>query len=553
MRFALASALLALGCYNFDVQPPNEPDCGDGILDPGEVCDDGNNVGGDGCEADCTLACELASDCQDDDRCTDNERCEAGRCVADPVDPSDDDLCTLDACDPDAGVTNTPLPLDDNNDCTVDLCDPEDGLSHLLIDVDDQNDCTLDACDPDGGAISHEPIGDGAGCAILGGGAGVCLAGVCVAPTCGDGGIQAGESCDDGNTTANDGCSPACQVEAELFVLCGGGAGGDGSLEAPFSTLTEALGAALSGQRVMILPSSPQPCEAAVLNEGVTLFGLADPGAADRPAPPIIDGQASAALTIASADRVTVRDLVLRSASATGTLVSQGALVAALRVDLSNSGASADAVALDCNPGGAGGFLLLDQSVVRDSPAGGARVRGGCSFVAANSLFARNGAANGSRGAVEVEAENAHAALVLSTFDTNRAAEDSILDLPANQAQVLSRVVGVIVNDNNTNNGGQVNAFDAQLEGNGLVSSSNIVGENVAGDALLNLDPLFVTLGAGFTAPFHLDPASPCRDLAVSTAVILFDTLALFGVDVRAHDFAGNPRAATTDLGLFDE
>ncbi len=32
-----------------------EPYCGDGILDPGEECDDGNNVDGDGCSANCTL------------------------------------------------------------------------------------------------------------------------------------------------------------------------------------------------------------------------------------------------------------------------------------------------------------------------------------------------------------------------------------------------------------------------------------------------------------------------------------------------------------------
>ena len=32
-----------------------EPICGDGVVDPGEDCDDGNNVSGDGCEADCTL------------------------------------------------------------------------------------------------------------------------------------------------------------------------------------------------------------------------------------------------------------------------------------------------------------------------------------------------------------------------------------------------------------------------------------------------------------------------------------------------------------------
>src|SRR6185436_12695263 len=32
-----------------DCRPP----CGDGYLDPGEACDDGNTVGGDGCSADC--------------------------------------------------------------------------------------------------------------------------------------------------------------------------------------------------------------------------------------------------------------------------------------------------------------------------------------------------------------------------------------------------------------------------------------------------------------------------------------------------------------------
>ncbi|HEX3483051.1 MAG TPA: DUF4215 domain-containing protein [Kofleriaceae bacterium] len=27
--------------------------CGNGLIDPGEVCDDGNNISGDGCSADC--------------------------------------------------------------------------------------------------------------------------------------------------------------------------------------------------------------------------------------------------------------------------------------------------------------------------------------------------------------------------------------------------------------------------------------------------------------------------------------------------------------------
>lgn len=32
-----------------------EPFCGDGNIDPGEQCDDGNNIDGDGCSADCTF------------------------------------------------------------------------------------------------------------------------------------------------------------------------------------------------------------------------------------------------------------------------------------------------------------------------------------------------------------------------------------------------------------------------------------------------------------------------------------------------------------------
>jgi len=35
------------------IEPPPEPYCGDGNLDPGEECDDGNTVPGDGCDANC--------------------------------------------------------------------------------------------------------------------------------------------------------------------------------------------------------------------------------------------------------------------------------------------------------------------------------------------------------------------------------------------------------------------------------------------------------------------------------------------------------------------
>ena len=54
MRFACVLAcasFFGVGCtHNGKVAR-----CGDGIVQPGEQCDDGNNVSGDGCESDCTL------------------------------------------------------------------------------------------------------------------------------------------------------------------------------------------------------------------------------------------------------------------------------------------------------------------------------------------------------------------------------------------------------------------------------------------------------------------------------------------------------------------
>lgn len=38
--------------------PPALPRCGDGVVDTGEVCDDGNTTGGDGCNAACSMTCE---------------------------------------------------------------------------------------------------------------------------------------------------------------------------------------------------------------------------------------------------------------------------------------------------------------------------------------------------------------------------------------------------------------------------------------------------------------------------------------------------------------
>jgi len=53
--------------------------------------------------------------------------------------------------------------------------------------------------------------------------AGLCTAGACVAPTCGDKKTEAGEECDDGNAVAGDGCEPTTCHESAVTALALGG------------------------------------------------------------------------------------------------------------------------------------------------------------------------------------------------------------------------------------------------------------------------------------------------------------------------------------------
>jgi cysteine-rich repeat protein len=77
------------------------PPCGDGLLDPDEECDDGNNVNGDCCSASCTAEPDGGA-CDDGETCTSGDQCAAGRCVGAPVVDGtacdDDTQCTDDTC-----------------------------------------------------------------------------------------------------------------------------------------------------------------------------------------------------------------------------------------------------------------------------------------------------------------------------------------------------------------------------------------------------------------------------------------------------------------------
>jgi len=130
--------------------------CGDGFVHEGvEECDDGNDIDYDGCTNDCRLP-----------RCGDGILQEGEEC--DDGNWDDNDACT--------------------NSCTVAVCG--DGVVWFGREAcDDGNDIDDDGCTSD-----------------------------CALPSCGDGIVQAGEECDDGNLSNADDCLTTC-----LAASCGDG------------------------------------------------------------------------------------------------------------------------------------------------------------------------------------------------------------------------------------------------------------------------------------------------------------------------------------------
>ncbi|MFO0653037.1 MAG: DUF4215 domain-containing protein [Polyangiales bacterium] len=139
-----------------DVPPVDArvPRCGDGVLDPGESCDDNNNVSGDGCSATCRFEA----------RCGDRH-----------VDMGE--VC------------------DDGNNASGDGC-RSDCLSNET--------CGNRIVDTAAGEVCDGTPGCGADCRSV--------------AMCGNMRVDPGEACDDGNTTRWDGCGPDCRSEQAVVL-----------------------------------------------------------------------------------------------------------------------------------------------------------------------------------------------------------------------------------------------------------------------------------------------------------------------------------------------
>ena len=192
------------------VDHPAANNCGNGILDQSEQCDDGNRESGDGCSRICQI--ENNHECPTSGQpCVDLAKCGNGILTSDET-CDDGNTAGSDGCSADCRT------VDPGWQCRVPgkPCTPRCGDGVLAAG---------EACDDgDGGS------GDGCSttCRVEPGWKCEGSPSACSATTCGDGKQEGAEGCDDGNTMPFDGCSQDCQGEpdctgASCTSKCGDG------------------------------------------------------------------------------------------------------------------------------------------------------------------------------------------------------------------------------------------------------------------------------------------------------------------------------------------
>jgi len=220
------------GSFFIDDLALDDIECGNGVWLSGEECDGSANCvinecvcetgfSGDGsgnCVAD-PSSCTTAADCPDNVCAT--PTCIDGVCgenvITGAEDPGQCDLtglgcdaveCVCSVMSPGACIDAEILKV-----CGDGFCAPGENCPADVVDPS----CTDNTC--------FEPTcinGCGEAPVISGGTDEGCLSpsscdgtGVCVAPVCGNGVTETGETCDDGNIISGDGCSDLCQVEPD--------------------------------------------------------------------------------------------------------------------------------------------------------------------------------------------------------------------------------------------------------------------------------------------------------------------------------------------------
>lgn len=190
--------------------------CGDGIVWSGmEGCDDGNSMGGDGCEEDCTVTpagecgngeVESGEGC-DDGNAVDEDGCPSGAmggCAAEARCGDGILWAGMEGCDDGNEVEEDGCPSGAAGMCAAEASCGDGFVWAGMEGCDDGNDVEEDGC-PSGGV------------------------GMCAAEaSCGDGFLWAGmEGCDDGNEEDVDGCNNDCATPRWVFITSTNGNSGN--------------------------------------------------------------------------------------------------------------------------------------------------------------------------------------------------------------------------------------------------------------------------------------------------------------------------------------
>jgi len=205
-------------CNSDDSVCTAKDSCDSGKCVPGATlkCDDKNPCTNDSCDKKkgCVYTPNESFCDADGDKCTQNDKCSSGVCVAGKKKAcKDSNDCTADLCDKATGFckfTQLTVPCDDGNQCTKgEACGkhPDTGLAACIggkpVDCSDGNSCTKDSCDPKNGCkyaplFDGSPCNDGNKCTDPDG----CAKGVCQGKP-----IDVKTKCDDGNPCTKDSCA----------------------------------------------------------------------------------------------------------------------------------------------------------------------------------------------------------------------------------------------------------------------------------------------------------------------------------------------------------
>lgn len=202
-----------------------ETECGNGLPEAGEECDDGNANDGDGCSLFCTIEAGQNVRCGDGELAP-WEQCDDGDRNSDTTPDACRTMCRLAYCGD--KVLDAGEQCDDGNDILGDGCTPTcvkslcgNGVLELGEECDEgkrNSDSTPDSCSTlclmprCGDAIVDPSFGEACDQGTSNAATPDQCRPWCALPLCGDGILDTGEECDDGNSVAEDGCDVSCHA-----------------------------------------------------------------------------------------------------------------------------------------------------------------------------------------------------------------------------------------------------------------------------------------------------------------------------------------------------